>query len=400
MTLGPLLVDVAGTELTAEDRRILAHPLVGAVILFTRNFASIQQLEALVREIRAIRHPSLLVTVDHEGGRVQRFRTGFTELPPQRAIGHVYDLDPEAGRRLAWQCGWLLAAELRAIGVDLSFAPCVDLDYEFYRPERWSDAAILEEHEFALELARAEIPVIAPDVHDGRTLFKHEGFRYAVYRRAGGRWPELGTKDDRQWMGRFLARIHAIGRTRAFRHRPRLDWRVLGQDTADYLLDTGWIPSHIEAAYETLAEDVLALVEQRFDEAQPLRMLRLHGDCHPGNVLWTDSGPHFVDLDDCMTGPAVQDLWMLLSGRPEEMRQQLDDIVEGYQEFGDFEQHEVALIEPLRTLRIMHYAGWLARRWQDPAFPRAFPWFQEPKYWEQHVLNLREQLSAMEEGPF
>ena len=269
---------------------------------------------------------------------------------------------------------------------------------KFYRPERWSDAAILEEHEFALELARAEIPVIAPDVHDGRSLFKYEGFRYAVYPRAGGRWPELGTKDDRQWMGRFLARIHLIGRTRAFRHRPRLDWRVLGQDTADFLLDSGWIPSHLEAAYESLAEDVLSIVEQRFDEAQPLRVLRLHGDCHPGNVLWTDKGPHFVDLDDCMTGPAVQDLWMLLSGRTEEMRVQLDDIVEGYQEFADFDHHETSLIEPLRTLRIMHYAGWLARRWDDPAFPRAFPWFQEPKYWEQHVLNLREQLSAMEEA--
>jgi Ser/Thr protein kinase RdoA (MazF antagonist) len=271
---------------------------------------------------------------------------------------------------------------------------------KFYRPERWSDDAILEEHEFALELAAAEIPVIAPDVYDGESLFWHEGFRYAVYKRAGGRWPELGTKDDRQWMGRFLARIHAIGRRRTFQYRPRLDWRVLGQDTADFLLNEGWIPEHIEAAYESLAQDVLNLVEQRFDEAQPLRMLRLHGDCHPGNVLWTDAGPHFVDLDDCMTGPAVQDLWMLLSGRPEEMRVQLDDIVEGYQEFGDFEQHEVALIEPLRTLRIMHYAGWLARRWEDPAFPRAFPWFQEPKYWEQHVLNLREQLAAMEEGPF
>jgi Ser/Thr protein kinase RdoA (MazF antagonist) len=270
---------------------------------------------------------------------------------------------------------------------------------KFYRPERWSDDAILEEHDFALELARAEIPVIAPDVYDGETLFWHEGFRYAVYRRAGGRWPELGTKDDRQWMGRFLARIHGIGRSRAFRHRPRLDWRVLGQDTADYLLDTGWIPTHLEVAYESLAADVLSLVEQRFDEAQPVRTLRLHGDCHPGNVLWTDSGPHFVDLDDCMTGPAVQDLWMLLSGRPAEMREQLDDILEGYQEFGDFEQHEVALIEPLRTLRIMHYAGWLARRWEDPAFPRAFPWFQEPKYWEQHVLNLREQIAAMEESP-
>ncbi len=269
---------------------------------------------------------------------------------------------------------------------------------KFYRPERWPDAAILEEHEFALELARAEIPVIAPDVHVGRSLFRHEEFRYAVYPRAGGRWPELGTRDDRQWMGRFLARIHAIGRTRTFRHRPRLDWRVLGQETADYLLDSGWIPSHLEVAYESLVEDVLSLVEQRFEEAMPLRMLRLHGDCHPGNVLWTEKGPHFVDLDDCMTGPAVQDLWMLLSGRPEEMRAQLDDIVEGYQEFADFDQHETALIEPLRTLRIMHYAGWLARRWDDPAFPRAFPWFLEPKYWEQHVLNLREQVAAMEEA--
>jgi len=189
-----------------------------------------------------------------------------------------------------------------------------------------------------------------------------------------------------------------IGRTRTFRHRPRLDWRVLGQDTADFLLDSGWIPPHLEAAYESLAGDVLSLVEQRFDEAQPLRTLRLHGDCHPGNVLWTDKGPHFVDLDDCMTGPAVQDLWMLLSGRTEEMRSQLDDIVEGYLEFADFDHHETSLIEPLRTLRIMHYAGWLARRWDDPAFPRAFPWFQEPKYWEQHVLNLREQLAAMAEA--
>ena len=268
---------------------------------------------------------------------------------------------------------------------------------KFYRPGRWSDAAILEEHEFALELARAEIPVIAPDVHDGRSLFKHDGFRYAVYPRAGGRWPELGSKEDRQWMGRFLARIHGIGRTRAFRHRPHLDWRVLGRATADYLLDSGWIPSHLEVAYESLADDALNLVAQRFDEAAPLRTLRLHGDCHPGNVLWTDAGPHFVDLDDCMTGPAVQDLWMLLSGRPEEMRAQLDDLLDGYQEFADFDHHEVALIEPLRTLRIMHYAGWLARRWDDPAFPRAFPWFVEPKYWEEHVLNLREQLAAMEE---
>jgi Ser/Thr protein kinase RdoA (MazF antagonist) len=238
---------------------------------------------------------------------------------------------------------------------------------------------------------------VAPEVHAGRTLFELGGFRYAVYPRQGGRWPELGTKDERAWMGRFLARIHAIGRTRAFHHRPRLDWRAMGLETADYLLDQGWIPPHLEAAYESLVEDVLGLVERRFAEATPYRTLRLHGDCHPGNVLWTDAGPHFVDLDDCMTGPAVQDLWMLLSGRPEEMSAQLHDLLEGYAEFADLDYHEISLIEPLRTLRIMHYAGWLARRWDDPAFPRAFPWFEEPKYWEQHVLDLREQLAAMEE---
>ena len=270
---------------------------------------------------------------------------------------------------------------------------------KFYRPGRWSTPAILEEHEFALELARAELPVVAPEVHAGRTLFELGGFRYAVYPRQGGRWPELGTKDERAWMGRFLARIHAVGRTRAFHHRPRLDWRAMGLETADYLLDQGWIPSHLEAAYESLAEDVLGLVERRFAEATPYRTLRLHGDCHPGNVLWTDGGPHFVDLDDCMTGPAVQDLWMLLSGRPDEMSTQLHDLLEGYAEFADLDHHEISLIEPLRTLRIMHYAGWLARRWDDPAFPRAFPWFAEPKYWEQHVLDLREQLAAMEEPP-
>ncbi|HEX5649861.1 MAG TPA: serine/threonine protein kinase, partial [Steroidobacteraceae bacterium] len=172
---------------------------------------------------------------------------------------------------------------------------------------------------------------------------------------------------------------------------------TMGGETIDYLLDTGWIPSHIEAAYESVASDALDLVAQRFDEARPLREQRLHGDCHPGNVLWTEAGPHFVDLDDCMTGPVIQDLWMLLSGRPPEMRAQLDDLLAGYAEFADFDAHETTLIEPLRTLRIIHYAGWLARRWDDPAFPRAFPWFEEPKYWEQHVLNLREQIAAMEE---
>ena len=268
---------------------------------------------------------------------------------------------------------------------------------KFYRPGRWSTPAIIEEHAFALELAAAEVPVVAPEVRDGRSLFESHGFRYAVYPRQGGRWPEFATREDRAWMGRFLGRIHAVGRARAFRHRARLDWRTMGVETVEWLLGQGWIPSHLESAYESVAGDAIALVEQRFDEAAPLRTLRLHGDCHPGNVLWTDDGPHFVDLDDCMTGPAVQDLWMLVSGRPDEMRSQLEDFLEGYQDFADFDWHELRLVEPLRTLRILHYAGWLARRWDDPAFPRAFPWFEEPKYWEQHVLDLREQIAAMEE---
>ena len=303
------------------------------------------------------------------------------------AVGHCPD-----GRVLA-----LNSYENRVYQVGLEGEPPVVV--KFYRPARWSTAAILEEHRFSLELAGAEVPVVAPEVHDGRTLFELDGFRYAVYPRAGGRWPELATREERARMGRFLARIHAIGRVRPFQHRLHLDWRTLGRDTADYLLAQGWIPPHIEQAYESLAEDVLGLVEQRFAAVTPYRSLRLHGDCHPGNVLWTDEGPHFVDLDDCMMGPAVQDLWMLLSGGPEEMAGQLHDLLEGYADFADFDLREIVLIEPLRTLRIMHYAGWLARRWDDPAFPRAFPWFEEPRYWEQHVLDLREQLAAMQEEP-
>lgn len=303
------------------------------------------------------------------------------------AVGHRTD-----GRVLA-----LNSYENRVYQVGLDDAP--PLVAKFYRPARWKTPLILEEHEFALELAAAEVPVVPPRVYDGRTLLECQGFRYALYTRCGGRWPEFGNADDRRWMGRFLGRIHAIGARHVFRHRPALDWRVMGVETAEYLLGHGWIPDHLEPAYRTLVEDVLALVEQRFAEATPYRRLRLHGDCHAGNVLWTDAGPHFVDLDDCVSGPAVQDLWMLLSGRPEEQAGQLEDLLAGYGEFADFDHRELMLIEPLRTLRMMNYAGWLARRWNDPAFPRAFPWFGEPRYWERHVLDLREQVAAMEEPP-
>lgn len=270
---------------------------------------------------------------------------------------------------------------------------------KFYRPGRWSDEAILEEHGFALELAAAEIPVVAPlqVAPDSRTLLSHGGFRYALYPRRGGQWPELGTPDDRQWIGRFLGRIHLLGAQQAFLHRPRLSPSAMGRDSVAYLLDAEIVAEYIEPRYEQVTAELLDLVEARFVAVGPLRYLRIHGDCHRNNVLWTAAGPHFVDLDDCMMGPAVQDLWMLVAGQPTEQRAQLADILEGYSLFAHFDPVESLLIEPLRALRMIHYAAWLARRWHDPAFPRAFPWFGEARYWERHVAELEEQLAVVEQ---
>ena len=273
---------------------------------------------------------------------------------------------------------------------------------KFYRPGRWSDEAIAEEHAFARELAAAEIPVIAPlvpprlDALGGGPVPVFEGFRFAIYPRRGGQWPELGTADDRQWIGRFLGRIHAIGGTRQFQHRARLSAAAMGRDSVDYLLDGGFVAEYVQHRYEQVTDELLDLVEMQFAATGPVRQLRIHGDCHRNNVLWTAAGPHFVDLDDCMTGPAIQDLWMLLAGSPADMRSQLADLLEGYDQFATFDRTEIALIEPLRALRMVHYAAWLARRWHDPAFPRAFPWFGEPRYWENHVAELEEQGMAMQ----
>lgn len=273
---------------------------------------------------------------------------------------------------------------------------------KFYRPGRWTDAAIAEEHAFARELAAAEIPVVAPLVPQvsealGSGLVPvFGGFRLAIYPRRGGQWPELGTPDDRQWIGRFLGRIHLVGGSRAFEHRARLSPAVLGRESVAYLLDQEVVADYILHRYRRVTDELLDLVEARFAAAGPLRYLRIHGDCHRNNVLWTAAGPHFVDLDDCMMGPAVQDLWMLLAGQAAEQRAQLADILEGYSQFANFDPAEAILIEPLRALRMIHYAAWLARRWHDPAFPRAFPWFGEARYWELHVAELEEQLRALE----
>jgi Ser/Thr protein kinase RdoA (MazF antagonist) len=198
-------------------------------------------------------------------------------------------------------------------------------------------------------------------------------------------------------MGRFLARIHAVGAAQRFVARPTLSIERLGHESVAEIEAGDWVPAHLTQSYRSIAADVLAAVERNFAEVGPYRVLRIHGDCHPGNVLWTDGGPHFVDLDDCMNGPAVQDLWLFLSGSRDEMGAQLAGILEGYEQFADLDYGELRLIEALRTLRMIHYTAWIARRWEDPAFPRAFPWFTENKYWEEHVLALREQRAALDE---
>jgi Ser/Thr protein kinase RdoA (MazF antagonist) len=270
---------------------------------------------------------------------------------------------------------------------------------KFYRPARWSDAMIREEHAFACELAAQEIPVVAPLASDGITLHVHRGFRYAVFPRRGGRWPELGTSDERLWVGRFLGRIHAVGRAARFQVRARLSVEDLGRKARDFVLDGDWMPDYLATKYADVTDDLLHEVEARAEGWRGATLGRILGDCHRGNILWTEQGPHFVDLDDCLTGPAIQDLWMLLAGGQEEMRTGLHDLIEGYEQFLPFDRGEIALIEPLRALRMIHYSAWLARRWHDPAFPQAFPWFAEPRYWEQHYRALDEQLAAVTAPP-
>jgi Ser/Thr protein kinase RdoA (MazF antagonist) len=270
---------------------------------------------------------------------------------------------------------------------------------KFYRPGRWTDAAIREEHAFSAELQSREIPVVAPLLLEGSALHFHRGFRYAVFPRRGGRWPELGTADERQWVGRFLGRIHAVGRSAPFQARAELSVSALGFEARDFVLEGDFMPDYLVDKYADLTDALLEEVETRARHWRGTAVGRILGDCHRGNILWTDAGPHFVDLDDCVTGPAIQDLWMLLAGSRAEMAAQLADVLEGYEQFLPFNRREVPLIEPLRALRMVHYSAWLARRWSDPAFPKAFPWFAEPRYWEEHYRALEDQLAAVLEPP-
>jgi Ser/Thr protein kinase RdoA (MazF antagonist) len=270
---------------------------------------------------------------------------------------------------------------------------------KFYRPGRWSDAQILEEHAFTGELAEREIPVVAPLSNSGKTLHEFDGFRLAVYARRGGRTPELEDPETLEWMGRFIGRIHGVGSIRPFAERPALDIETFGREPRDWLLDSAFIPADLLDAWRSVADLALAGVARCYERAGEVRTLRLHGDCHASNVLWTDDGPHFVDFDDCRSGPAMQDLWMLLSGDRASMTRQLSDLLAGYEDFHDFDPRELHLLEALRTLRLIHYSAWLARRWDDPAFPAAFPWFNTQRYWQDRVLELKEQVSLMDEAP-
>ncbi len=271
---------------------------------------------------------------------------------------------------------------------------------KFYRPARWTSAQILEEHGFVVELAERELPVVAPmALGGGTTLHTFASFRFAVYPRRGGRAPELDDPDTLEWMGRFIGRIHAVGALRPFAGRPAIDIASFGDEPRDYLRSSGFLPADLVDAWSSVMAQALDGVRRGFDRAGDVRTLRLHGDCHAGNVLWTDDGPHFVDFDDCRTGPAVQDLWMLLSGDRSDMTRQLSDVLAGYEDFFEFDPRELHLVEALRTLRLIHYSAWLARRWDDPAFPAAFPWFNTQRYWQDRILELREQIALMDEPP-
>jgi len=269
---------------------------------------------------------------------------------------------------------------------------------KFYRPARWSDEAILEEHAFAHELAEHEIPVVPPLAHAGRTLHEYRGFRFALFAWRPARMAELNTADDFRVLGRYVGRLHAVGRATRFRHRITLAAANYGEAAVQRLAGCALLPDELRDSFAAITRLVLDRLRDAYpSDAAPT--IRLHGDLHLGNVLWGAQGPILVDLDDCLMGPRMQDLWMLLSGERAERERQLEDILSGYTQFASFDSAELALVEPLRTLRLLHYNAWIAARWDDPAFPRSFPWFATGRHWQDLILTLREQLAALDEPP-
>lgn len=308
-----------------------------------------------------------------------------TVLAAVEAIGHVCD-----GRVLA-----LNSYENRVYRVGIEDA--APLVAKFYRPGRWSDAAIREEHAFTAELRDADLSVVPPLSFNGETLHRHAGFRFALFPLQGGHAPELDDRNTLTRLGQTLARMHNVGAVRPFAHRVSLSLESHADDAIDFLLDGRWLPPELESPFEHLSDALLDHLDAAWERAGDVAFLRLHGDCHPGNILWRDDVAHFVDLDDCLMGPAIQDLWMLLSGNSADQRRQFGWLLEGYRSFRDFDRRELQLVEALRTMRLLHFNAWVARRWHDPAFPLAFPWFEEPRHWEALIAQLQEQLAAMQE---
>lgn len=319
--------------------------------------------------------------------------TPFANLTPDLILDAIASVDLLGdGRLLA-----LNSYENRVYQVGIEEQ--VPVIAKFYRPGRWSEAQILEEHAFSLSLAEAEIPVVAPLLINDKTLHEFQGYQFAVFPRRGGRIPELDQEGRLEWIGRFLGRIHALGAQQPYQQRPTIDIASFGEEPVQWLLTHNFIPADLIPAYSSVAEQALQGVRQCYERAGKVAQLRLHGDCHLSNLLWTDDGPHFVDFDDSRTGPAVQDLWMLLSGSQQEMNLQLAELLEGYECFYDFNPAELHLVEALRTLRLLHYSAWLAKRWDDPAFPKTFTWFNTQQYWQDRILELREQVALMQEPP-
>lgn len=268
---------------------------------------------------------------------------------------------------------------------------------KFYRPGRWSNEQIAEEHQFCFELADHELPVVAPLRRDGASLFEYGGFRFALYPRQGGHAPELDDLGNLLILGRLLGRLHCLGAVRPFAHRPRLDVATFGRQSVD-LIRERFVPADLRANYEALTTDLLQTVDA-IVQGVNAPGIRVHGDLHAGNILWRHDAPHLVDLDDARLAPAVQDFWMLLCGDRPRRLAQLSTLVEGYEEFFTFNPRELQLIEALRSLRLLHFSAWLASRWEDPTFPRHFPWFNTPRYWGEQILELREQIAALAEPP-
>ncbi|ATC96062.1 serine/threonine protein kinase [Pseudoalteromonas tunicata] len=266
---------------------------------------------------------------------------------------------------------------------------------KFYRPERWTEAQINEEHQFAFELANAEVPVVAPIIRDGTSLFSHQGYLFTLFPSVGGRIFEVDNLDQLDVLGRFIGRMHQTAKAKPFVHRPTITSAEYLVEARAHLVASELIPMSLTTAFYTVLDMVIKQVQQAYKANS---LIRLHGDCHAGNIMWTGEKLMFVDLDDSRMGPAIQDLWMMLSGDRNNQLIQLDTLVQAYEEFCPLDFSQFKLIEPLRALRMVHYMGWVAKRWQDPAFPRNFPWFASDKYWEQQILALKEQLSALNES--